>query len=235
MEINAEDLDVFSIEDVTDIGNGEPLFAHFVYEDWALLSARCEFHLLLHAFKQDLNDPDRPSFTEGHMPFYYNKYFKKSFNLKNFGVEKLADFVDLIKDTLTITEEKSFLESVLSEDTPPDIFVKLTEDHRRERQRRMDAGDETAKLKFTRPAPPPPRQPQSGAQSGGKTSAPQQSRYGAGGGSGASTGAGTGAGAGSYSSQKRPYSQPPASYGTSKQPRTSSYGSSYGGSGYYRR
>lgn len=28
------------------------------------------------------------------------------------------------------------------------MFVKLTEEHRRERQRRIDAGDETARLKF---------------------------------------------------------------------------------------
>jgi len=29
------------------------------------------------------------------------------------------------------------------------MFVKLTEEKRRERQRRIDAGDETARLKFT--------------------------------------------------------------------------------------
>merc|ERR1719433_360582 len=31
----------------------------------------------------------------------------------------------------------------------PDMFVKLTEENRRERQRRIDAGDETARLKFS--------------------------------------------------------------------------------------
>ena len=38
-------------------------------------------------------------------------------------------------------------------DTPLEDFVKFTEEHRRERERRVDAGDETAKLKFTRWAP----------------------------------------------------------------------------------
>merc|ERR1740121_3143546 len=58
MDINAEDLDVFAVDDVTDIGNGEPLFANFVYEDWTLLSLRFELHLLAHAFKHDLADPE---------------------------------------------------------------------------------------------------------------------------------------------------------------------------------
>eukprot|EP00438_Fugacium_kawagutii_P015722 Skav235345 [mRNA] locus=scaffold520:1253293:1253487:- [translate_table: standard] len=41
-----------------------PLFEKFQYEDWTLLSTRYELHLLLHSFKKDLNDPDRPSFGE---------------------------------------------------------------------------------------------------------------------------------------------------------------------------
>ena len=36
-----------------------------------------------------------------------------------------------------------------------DVFVKLTEESRRERQRRLDAGDETARLKLAFPEPRP--------------------------------------------------------------------------------
>merc|ERR1712032_878493 len=78
MEINAEDIDVASVEDVMDLGNGEPLFHNFVYEDWVLLSTRFEFNLLIHAFRKDLDDPERPSFVEAHFAFYYNKYFNKA-------------------------------------------------------------------------------------------------------------------------------------------------------------
>merc|ERR1740121_260763 len=91
MDINAEDLDVFAVEDVTDIGKGEPLFANFVYEDWTLLSLRFEMHLLAHAFKHDLADPERPTFHQQHLSYYYSKYFKKQFSHKNFGVEKLEE------------------------------------------------------------------------------------------------------------------------------------------------
>lgn len=156
MEINVEDLDVFAVEDVNDIGNGEPLYANFTYEDWSLLATRYELHLLLHSFKTDLNDSDRPSFSEEHLAFYFNKYFKKTFNLKNFGVETFSAFLELVRDSVSV-DDKGFLKAELAEDTSPIVLLKNVEDYRRERQRRIDAGDETAKLKFTRPTPPPPR------------------------------------------------------------------------------
>merc|ERR1711874_184360 len=46
----------------------------------------------------------------------------------------------------------SLLTLQLSDDVESlDIFIKLTEESRRERQRRIDAGDETARLKFVAP------------------------------------------------------------------------------------
>jgi len=214
-EINVEDLDVFAVDDVNDLGNCEPLYANFGFEDWALLSVRYEFHLLLHAFKKDLNDPDRPSFGEAHLHFYYNKYFKKPFNLKSFGVEKLAEFVEILRDALSINEKSSLIEPLLPDSTTHAHFVKLTEEHRRDRQRRIDAGDETAALKLSKPPSPPP-----------KPAAPQQqSRYG--GGSGGRPWQAP------QSSEKR--SWPQANTYANKQQRTS-YSTSYGSSGgSYRR
>merc|ERR1712195_245030 len=80
---------------------------------------------------------------------------KKAFNVKMFGVNDNAGLVDFIKDTIKI-DAKSMGETVLADDTASETFVKQTEEHRRERQRRMDAGDETAQLKFTKPSSPPP-------------------------------------------------------------------------------
>merc|ERR1719454_2537132 len=79
MEIDASSIEPADVKDVTDLGNGEPLFAHFVYEDWTLLATRFELHLLAHAFKHDLADPERPAFQEQHLAFYYQKYYKKQF------------------------------------------------------------------------------------------------------------------------------------------------------------
>eukprot|EP00930_Biecheleria_cincta_P097596 TRINITY_DN892_c0_g2_i1.p1 TRINITY_DN892_c0_g2~~TRINITY_DN892_c0_g2_i1.p1 ORF type:complete len:869 (-),score=256.49 TRINITY_DN892_c0_g2_i1:48-2276(-) len=148
-EIDLEDLDVLSVEDVMDVGSGEPLFSKFAYEDWTLLSLRYEIHLMLHSFKKDLNDPDRASFGEKHFSYYYNKYTKKTWNQNQFGVKTLGQVLAFIKDTVTIAGTSDFLTAEQAEDTSVDMFVKLAEDHRRERERRVDAGDETAKLKFS--------------------------------------------------------------------------------------
>ncbi|CAE7774672.1 unnamed protein product [Symbiodinium microadriaticum] len=86
-EIEQADNDVFEIEDVTDIGTGEPLFFNFGFEDWALLSLRFELHLLAHAFLHDCGDPERSGIYPDHLLFYYNRYYKKGLNPKNYGVE----------------------------------------------------------------------------------------------------------------------------------------------------
>eukprot|EP00437_Effrenium_voratum_P003273 CAMPEP_0181419836 /NCGR_PEP_ID=MMETSP1110-20121109/12278_1 /TAXON_ID=174948 /ORGANISM="Symbiodinium sp., Strain CCMP421" /LENGTH=923 /DNA_ID=CAMNT_0023542863 /DNA_START=46 /DNA_END=2815 /DNA_ORIENTATION=- len=154
MKVDAASLDPFAVEDVTDLGNGEPLFAEFTFEDWMLLSLRFELHLLCHAFRHDLDDPDRPSFKENHFSFYYQKYYKRGFNLKSFGVESTEGLISLIKDTVELSPSGS-METQLSDDTPLDNFVRLTEDARRDRQLRIDSGDELAYLKFQRPTPAP--------------------------------------------------------------------------------
>jgi len=144
--------DVDKVEDIHDIGNGTPLYLNFQYEDWVLLALRFEFHLLAHAFKRDLNDADRPGFPEAHLAFYYNKYYKKSFSVQWFNVKDLAGLVELVKDTLGINADTGFLESRMSAEEATDKFIRLTEEGRRERQRCIDAGDETAMLKFQRPS-----------------------------------------------------------------------------------
>jgi len=145
-----DDLDIFSIEDVCDVGNGEPLFVNFSFEDWVLLSLRYELFLLIHAFRKDVDDPDRVGVHEDHLSFYYQKYYHKQLNPKHYGKESNAEVVDLVKDTVVIDKAPPVLKSQLSDDTDTvDIFVKLTEENRRERQRRVDAGDETARLKFS--------------------------------------------------------------------------------------
>lgn len=162
-EVDAEELDVFAVENVNDIGNGEPLFANFDLEDWALLSLRFELHLILHAFRRDADDADRPSFGDGHLAFYYPRYYKKAFNLKFYGMEDVKGLLEIVKDTLEIeTVGDKLLKPLLDEGVALEQFMKLTENDRRDRQRRVDAGDETAALKFTPQAPvrdraPPPR------------------------------------------------------------------------------
>merc|ERR1712146_589896 len=76
---------------------------------------------------------------------------KKALNTKFFGMNNTTELVEMIKDTASISEDDRILNTVLTEDVEKsfNIFVKFTEECRRERQRRIDAGDETAKLRFS--------------------------------------------------------------------------------------
>lgn len=155
--IDVDYLDIFRVEDVCDVGTGEPLFANFESEDWAMLNLRFELHLLVHAFRHDMNDPERSSFHEHNLQFYYSKYHQKQLDFRNYGCATMRELLDLVNDTIEIVPKNAVVDHLLSDDTPLENFVKLTEEHRRERQRCIDAGDSTAVLKFSKP---PIRQPQ---------------------------------------------------------------------------
>lgn len=170
-EITCQALDVFGVEDILDLGgSGEPLFSSFAFEDWALLSLRFELHLLVHAFKRDCDDTERTGFPPEHLQFYYNRYYKKGLNPRNFGAEKVEELIQMIGDTVVICAR--VIESQLSPELESNgVFVMLTEECRRNRQERVDAGDEGARLKFPSrlaemggPTAPPSARPMMGMQ-----------------------------------------------------------------------
>lgn len=151
-ELLKEELDVFGVDDVCDIGRGEPLFAAFAFEDWALLSLRFEVHLLVHAFRKDCNDPERTGISPEHIAFYYNKYYKKGLNPKSYGVSTVEDLLALINDTVVLCG-KVVDSQLVDELDMNDIFVALTEESRRFRQRRID-GDASARFGAATPGSP---------------------------------------------------------------------------------
>merc|ERR1712217_428457 len=139
-----DEVDIFLVEDVKDVGNGAPLFADFALEDWALLQLRMELYYLQSAFSKDVDDPERASIPDAHIAYYYNKYYKKTLNPKNFGKTTNSELCILVKDTAKIDEKELVLSSVLADEPDSfDMFVKLTEENRRERKRLIEAGDES--------------------------------------------------------------------------------------------
>merc|ERR1712151_468230 len=116
-----------------------------------LLALRYEIHLMVHAYKHDMDDEERQSFHQSHLDFYYNKYFNKQFDFKSYGVTNAAELIEIVKDVMEIDGKSSILEAQVSDDTPFDNFVRLTEDHRRERSHRADLGDESGKLNLQKP------------------------------------------------------------------------------------
>ncbi|CAE8594858.1 unnamed protein product [Polarella glacialis] len=149
-KVDLEYLDVFGIEDVADIGGGEPLFSAFNFEDWTMMSLRFELHLLAHAFRRDVNDPDRVGIHLEHLPFYYNKYYKKSLNSKYYGVDTFEEVLEMVRDTVLLRSK--VLETQLPDDLESsNVFTMLTEEARRDRNRRVDMGEDSAKLKIVTP------------------------------------------------------------------------------------
>jgi len=149
-EAKKSDIDIFSVEDVCNVGDGAPLFADFSFEDWALLGLRLELYLLQAAFRHDVDDPERVGIHDSHILFYYQRYYGKHLMPRVYGKEGIGDLCELVKDTVVVSPDDRVLVSQFSvEPESPDQFVKMQEESRRKRQQRIDAGDETAKLDFS--------------------------------------------------------------------------------------
>jgi len=164
--------------------------------------------------------------------------------MKMLGMEKLSELLEWIKDAVTISET-GYFEAQLDEELPYPEFLKLAEENRRDRQRRTDAGDETATLTFTKPAPakatPPATKPATIGSKPGSAIRPtaQGSVAGVkrplvGSAAPAASRARIGAGYGPSS----PYGAPSAAYGAimpSMPPYGAPGGGYYGGASIYRR
>merc|ERR1711920_441678 len=98
-------IDIFGVEDVKDIGGGMPLFKEFTSDDWAMMSLRHELHLLTHAFRRDVDDPEREGIHIDHLQFYYGKYYRKQLTPKNYGVETNQELLKLVDDTVYLTKK----------------------------------------------------------------------------------------------------------------------------------
>lgn len=141
------------MEDVCNVGGGRTLFEKFGPEDWALLQLRCELVLLTMVFKKDVADSDRPGIPIDHVGFYYNRFFNKPLTVGLYNKVALKDLVEMVKETVCIDVDANLLRLALPEDTDPtlELLLRHTEAQRECRQRRLDAGDDTATLQFQPP------------------------------------------------------------------------------------
>merc|ERR1712228_750649 len=72
--------------------------------------------------------------------------YKKQLTPKSYGVESLKDLVFLVRDTVYV-DDKNLLQSMLVEEMEcQQVFVKLTEEVRRDRCMRIDLGEANARL-----------------------------------------------------------------------------------------
>lgn len=155
-----ETSDAIDLASVVDIHNaddhGTPLYANFRYEDWLLLSWRYELHLLVHAFAADVADDDIPGIPENHLGHYFSVYFGICFSPEaKLGVPDVSSVVKLLRDPIEFVEHDGgprTLRSGLDKEASLDVFVKSVEAYRRDRKRRLEAGDESAQLSVPSPS-----------------------------------------------------------------------------------
>jgi len=154
VEVNVDLVDPFGQVNLYNIGGAlkQPLFSKFGFEDWTMMSLRFELNLLVHSFRHDVADPDRIGFPADHLTFYYGKYFKKLLNPKNYGVDTIKELIELVDDTVKISPKSQIVETHLPAKLESyNIFVMLTEEARRDRQRHLDLGHEDARLRIAQP------------------------------------------------------------------------------------
>jgi hypothetical protein len=136
-------LDVESID-----GKKTPLYKAWALEDWALMTMRAELHILLRSFKADVTEKDaeRRGITTKHLGFYYSLFLQKSLDPTSVGMPSQEKLLEYLSDVVTVTGGVLALKS--SEDLPLAAFVKETESRRRDREKKLLAGDDSARLEF---------------------------------------------------------------------------------------
>lgn len=149
--LDLDAIDVFGVEDIFEIGGkpAQPIFAHFAFEDWALMGLRFELNLLVHAFSKDVKETERALIHEDNIGFYYQKYYKKGLNPAFFGVKTNKDLIAFFEDTLTINTQRVLETHLPCDFEALNVFVLLGEAARRDRARRIDLGEEGAKITMT--------------------------------------------------------------------------------------
>eukprot|EP00435_Cladocopium_sp_Y103_P011023 s1653_g2.t2 len=134
-------------------GEGTPIYGNFKYEDWVVLSWRYELHLLSHAFPIDASDSDRLGVPEEHMEHYWRIYYHHHFEPRKLGAANLRDALKVLKEPIQLkatTSGSRILVSACDQETSIDAFVVSVEAYRRDRCRRIEAGDESAALNIPR-------------------------------------------------------------------------------------
>lgn len=140
----------------------------FSDEDWMLANIRAELVHLLHSFKDDVADDERPSFPPVLAQHYYATYLeKKHLNTMLYACRDVEELVrEHLTDCITISEETGLLNVTVDKDIELEKIFTLVDNERDARETRVGAGDELSELKFS--AKNPPRQHHHNNHHGGK-------------------------------------------------------------------
>jgi len=135
-------------------------------EDWMLAELRMQLHTLCYAFKEDVEDKERESFSADFVAHYFKLYAPPghSFHHSTYAARSVNEVLELIKDTIAL--DQNMLIPQLKQEADFDAFIQNTELAREERLNLIGAGDEGARLKFKAQVKPKPNPNQNKAGKG---------------------------------------------------------------------
>jgi len=123
----------------------------FTDEDWMLATIRVELLNLLFAFKEDVNDEERPSFPTALMNTYYKLYQpSKHLNPQAFACDTVDQLLqEYLSDCLAVDEQGLLKATNFEKDFSADAVFEMVEKARYVRETRVGAGDEMSELNFS--------------------------------------------------------------------------------------
>eukprot|EP00397_Hematodinium_sp_SG-2012_P006978 GEMP01007017.1.p1 GENE.GEMP01007017.1~~GEMP01007017.1.p1 ORF type:complete len:736 (+),score=167.67 GEMP01007017.1:188-2395(+) len=145
-EPDDEDRDTMNVDIDTGGQDGLPIFAYFTDADWSLFDLRFDLVLMMQAF---VTETKRQGFHSKNLDHYYSLYFKRSLKLSAYGCADLQEMIETLVPDLLLTGSLLHLSPDSEQPVTSHHLLRLVEVERRDRRYRVDAGDETAKLKFS--------------------------------------------------------------------------------------
>eukprot|EP00929_Paragymnodinium_shiwhaense_P022313 TRINITY_DN14289_c0_g1_i1.p1 TRINITY_DN14289_c0_g1~~TRINITY_DN14289_c0_g1_i1.p1 ORF type:complete len:762 (-),score=184.90 TRINITY_DN14289_c0_g1_i1:97-2382(-) len=142
-------------------GQGTPIYGQYTYTDWCVLDLNLRLHLMATAFAKDVNDSDRPGIPQDHVSHYWGVYYDRPLQPTRYGpkASSVPALVKMLKGPCKLGTVEGQLSLILQSTLPADTelaeFVIEVEKFRRDRARRVEAGDESASLVIPRLAAQP--------------------------------------------------------------------------------
>jgi len=144
----ASTYDTYAVEDINDVnGKGMPLYSKFEQEDWTLAGLRYEVHVVMSTFAKEVEASKRPGIHKTLFSDYFKLFQRRDFYPENYGCKDLEAFCEMFKDTFAIDDD-GLLVPEHEPEAAVTTFIRLTEDARRDRERKLFLGDTSVKLEF---------------------------------------------------------------------------------------
>jgi len=131
-------------------------------EDWMIADLRAELLNVIHAFKEDVNDPARPVFPTSLANHYFRQYLEpRTINARKFTCPSIEELIR-IHCTNCVAVEDGFMVAKQPLENMNEKIFDLVKAERERRLIRVESGDELAEFNFRAPYRPASEPKQAG-------------------------------------------------------------------------